>query len=56
MRLEYPVWNNWKAEMTPLDELSEDYKKKQIHYHKKRIEESNYLLTLLLWNDIAKPN
>ena len=48
MQLEYPVWNNGKVEMTPISELSQSYIDNQIKYHKRRIEESNYLLTLLI--------
>lgn len=51
---EYPVWNNGVVELTPISELSEDYKRNQIRFHRQRIKDSEYLLTLLLWNDIAK--
>jgi len=45
--IEYPVWNNGVVELTPINELSEDYKRKQIRYMTNKIKELEYLISLL---------
>ena len=45
--IKYPVWENGKIELIEVSELSENYKNNQIRYHKNRIKESEYLLSLL---------
>ncbi len=44
---EYPVWNNGVVELTPISELSEDYKRNQIRYMTNKIKELEYLISLL---------
>lgn len=44
---EYPCWINGKIEMTLVSELSEEYKRSQIRYHKRKIRESQDLISLL---------
>lgn len=45
----YPVYNpdTRKTEFIPVSQLSEVYKKAQIYYHKNRIKESEYFISLL---------
>lgn len=44
---EYPVWNNGVVELTPISELSEDYKRNQIRWMTNKIKEYEYLISLL---------
>ena len=44
---EYPCWTDWIIEMIPVSELSKWYIANQIRFHKNRIKESEYLISLL---------
>lgn len=46
--VKYPCRNkDWTIDYIPLWELTEEYKRNQIRYHSNRINESQYLLSLL---------
>lgn len=46
--IKYPCRNkDWTIDYIPLWELTEEYKRNQIRYHSNRINESQYLLSLL---------
>ena len=45
--LTYPCWDKWITVPTPIDELSDEYKQNQIRYHKQRIADSEYYISLL---------
>lgn len=53
--LTYPCWDNQKKAYVqePIDSLSQEYIINQIRFHKNRIKESEYFISLLQQNGIS---